>query len=79
MVVEMHETFKKIGHLPVNVHFTMNRYPIRNHHCTISKAGQTKTIKHHSIPDSILFPTEENFDPTVSDSRRFRWKALLLR
>ena len=79
MVVEMHETFKKIGHLPVNVHFTMNRYPIRNHQCIISKTGQTntsKTIKNHGIPDSILFPTDENFDPTVSDCRRFRWKEL---
>ena len=74
MVVEMHETFKKIGHLPVNVHFTMNRYPIRNHQCVISKAGFTKTMKSHPIPESILFPTEDNFDPTIPDCRRFRWK-----
>ena len=70
----MHETFQKIGHLPVNVHFTMNRYPIRNHQCVISKAGFTKTIKSHPIPESILFPTEDNFDPTLPDCRRFRWK-----
>ena len=73
----MHETFQKIGHLPVNVHFTMNRYPIRNHHAVISKvtprSNQSMDRKFHQISESILFPTENNFDPT--DNRKFRWKV----
>ena len=71
----MHETFKKIGHLPVNVHFTMNRYPIRNHQCVISKASTSNVS---SINSKNNFTSSKVTFESASDPPDFEFYSASL-
>ena len=71
--IEMHPSFLSKKHQPVDISFTLNRYPIRNHHsvCQQTQANSDFQRRKSKIPLNYTFPNEARFQNR--DSRRFTW------
>ena len=77
----MHPAFLPKRHSPVNLSFTLNRYPIRNHQSVVSKVSFPSNAECSSkqsarIPLHYIFPAEFEFQNY--DTRKFTWEKVLI-
>ena len=67
VVIDLHPSFLQKKSRPVNVRFTLNRYPFRQFHHAVNVRRR--------LPEILLFPTLENYPSNPRDERRFRWNT----